>query len=64
MNVKIPLVKAYLSWVNDFLTIERFAEYYGYSIDDANQIISLGKKYHEENVEFHKLFGVSLYVVD
>ncbi len=34
----------YLSYVNDFLTVERFSEYYNISIEKANKIINLGRK--------------------
>ena len=34
----------YLSYVNDFLTVERFAEFYGLSVSNANQIIELGQE--------------------
>jgi plasmid maintenance system antidote protein VapI len=34
----------YLSYVNDFLTIERFAEYYGITEEQANEVINKGRK--------------------
>ena len=34
----------YISYVNDFLTVGRFAEYYNISIEKANKIINLGRK--------------------
>jgi|TARA_R110000787_G_scaffold37706_1_gene95576 hypothetical protein len=34
----------FIHWVNDFLTIDRFAEYYGVSDDIALKVISLGRK--------------------
>lgn len=36
-------VKLYLSYVNDFITIERFAEYYNLTLDKANFIVSTGR---------------------
>lgn len=36
--------KFYLEWVNDFLTVARFAEYHGTDIDTADKVITLGKK--------------------
>ena len=30
----------YLDWVNNFLTIEKFASYYDISIDEAKRIIN------------------------
>lgn len=37
------LEELYLSYVNDFLTVERFASYYNLSVDAAKSIISRGK---------------------
>lgn len=34
---------SYLHYVNDFLTVKRFAEYYNISIRRANQIIKIGR---------------------
>lgn len=39
----------YLSWVNDFLTVERFASYYNTSLRDANDVIERGRIIHEKN---------------
>lgn len=44
----------YLSWVNDFLTYERFAEYYGVSVEHAQKLIELGRANHEEEVRQYK----------
>lgn len=38
----------FLDWFNNFLTIKRFAEYYGMTIDDAKKLIEEGRKLHEE----------------
>ena len=38
----------YLDWVNNFLTVERFAEYYRITPPQAIAIIELGRKAHEE----------------
>lgn len=34
-----PIEQLYLSYVNSFLTVDRFAEYYGISVELANLII-------------------------
>lgn len=34
----------YLSYVNDFLSVGRFAEYHGLHIDEAATLIKLGRK--------------------
>jgi hypothetical protein len=37
----------YLSWVNDFLTVERFAEYYRIEESLAQDIINKGRSYEQ-----------------
>lgn len=34
----------YADWVNNFLTVEHFAAWYGMSIEHANEIIDMGQK--------------------
>jgi hypothetical protein len=34
----------YLDWFNNFLTVERFAEYYGMTEEHAKEIIFTGNK--------------------
>jgi len=41
------LIEMYLNYVNKFLTVEKFAEWYGLDDEDAETIINLGKKYNE-----------------
>ena len=36
----------YLEWFNDFLTIERFAEYHCIPIEEAKRVIEQGRKDH------------------
>jgi hypothetical protein len=36
-------VELYLSYRNDFLSVEAFAEYYGLSLMDANTIVRAGR---------------------
>jgi hypothetical protein len=36
-------VSMYLDWRNNFLTVERFAEYYGITLESANFIIDTGR---------------------
>ena len=38
------VVTQYLDYVNNFASVERFAEYYGYTLDSANFIINQGKQ--------------------
>lgn len=48
------LADIYLERVNNFLTIERFSEYYGLDEDDAKQLLVIAKKSHEQRVEYYK----------
>jgi hypothetical protein len=38
----------YLDWVNNFLTVERFAEYYGLDTNEAEKQILIGRKIHNQ----------------
>jgi hypothetical protein len=40
------VVKMYLDYFNNFLTVERFAEYYNLSISDAKTVIYAGRNIH------------------
>ena len=33
----------YLDWFNNFLTVDRFAEYYGLNIGQARRVIRIGR---------------------
>jgi hypothetical protein len=48
------LADLYLEWVNNFLTIEIFSEYYGLDEDDAKALLEIAKKSHEQRVDFLK----------
>jgi len=41
----------YLDWLNNFLTLERFAEYYGITLEEAAIVINTGRDDHEANVK-------------
>jgi len=53
-NIKhLPVNNAatmYLDYVNNFLTLERFAEYYGLSYTSAQRVYAVGKEVHEQRV--------------
>ena len=36
----------YLDWLNNFLTLECFAEYYSLTLDQAYDVIQWGRLYH------------------
>ena len=54
------LADLYLDWVNNFLSIERFAEYYGLDDDDARALLEIAKKSHEQRVEYLKFLEEEL----
>jgi hypothetical protein len=48
------LADVYLDWINNFLTIAVFAEYYGLDEDDAKALLKIAKKSHEQRAEYAK----------
>tara|TARA_R110000787_G_scaffold126186_2_gene237418 strand:+ start:1547 stop:1690 length:144 start_codon:yes stop_codon:yes gene_type:complete len=42
--------RLYLDWVNNFLTVKSFAEYYDLTVKEANETIDLGREVHEGRV--------------
>jgi hypothetical protein len=48
----------YLDWVNNFITIARFAECYSLSEKDAERVINIGRVIHDQNVQTYKLTGI------
>lgn len=49
LNNEIRL--AYLDWVNNFISIPAFAQYYGISEDHAVMIIRIGRDLHNAHCE-------------
>ena len=41
--------EAFLDYYNNFLTVDRFAAYYGWSTQTAKQTIEEGRALHESN---------------
>jgi hypothetical protein len=41
------IIEMYLNYVNKFITVSKFAEWYGLDEEDANVIIDMGRKYNE-----------------
>lgn len=48
--------KIYLEYLNSFLTIERFAEYYGISIENAEKLIRVCKDIREDRIAGNILY--------
>ncbi len=42
------LRQLYLDYVNDYLTVEVFAEHHGLSVGDAYLVLQAGKRLHED----------------
>lgn len=49
------IIKIYLDWVNNFLSLDKFAEHYGLDEIDANYIVEVGRKLNEEEATKNKL---------
>lgn len=41
----------YLDWLNNFLTLERFAEYYCLSVEAASELVEVCRSVHENRTE-------------
>lgn len=57
--MKTKLQAVYLDWVNNYLTVERFADDCGLTVDQAKLLIELGRSVHESEVEriCHDMIG-------
>lgn len=54
MNTCDRLQSLYLEYVNDFLTLDAFADYLFISVEEAHAIIEAGKAIHEYRVFSHR----------
>ena len=43
-------INAFLDYLNNFLTVGRFADFYGWSDENARQVITEGRALHEKKV--------------
>ena len=41
---------AYLDWWNNYLTVQRFADDYGLTVDHARMLIEIGRACHQQRV--------------
>lgn len=46
--MKNILANFYLEFINEFLTIERFAAYHDMEIEHCQTLVNMGRVYHEE----------------
>jgi hypothetical protein len=47
----MKLADLFLDYFNNFLTVDRFAEYYGLEPRVASRVIQWGRKLHEKRAE-------------
>lgn len=45
--MRINLINAYLDYVNNYLTVERYAEHNGLTVGQAKQLLELAKAVHD-----------------
>lgn len=50
-NMAEQLADLYLELVNNYLTVEKFAEHYQLTEKDAVNILSVGMRYHQKRTE-------------
>lgn len=51
INIREDLIDVYLDWMNNFVTIPAFADYYGLSEEESKKVIDLGKKIYERRLK-------------
>jgi hypothetical protein len=61
MSIQKQLIELHLDYLNNFLTIDKFSEYYNLNSIHAMMLLNIGKELHEENAEFYKQFKQELY---
>lgn len=49
--MKKILQNIFMDWFNNFLTVECFANHYGFTEEKAMRVIALGRKVHNQKVE-------------
>ena len=60
-NLKETLIALYLDWVNNYLTLETFAEHHGISKSHAYTLINRGKELYKDRLSSN--LEVSLYIM-
>lgn len=50
-ETKKHLIGLFLDWFNNYLTLDYFASDYGLTKFEAQRLINIGRKYHNENAE-------------
>jgi hypothetical protein len=52
--MKQELIKFYLDWVNNYLTIQKMSDDYGFTWEQTDCLIQIGRQLHESNVLLYK----------
>ncbi len=52
-------INLFLDYKNNFLTIEKFAEYYGFELEKANSIINQGRELNEKRATENQNFVIN-----
>lgn len=50
-NLSEQLADLYLEFLNNYLTVDKFAEHYQISEQDAVSLLSMGKEHHNNRVD-------------
>lgn len=56
--MKEKLIDLYIEFFNDFLSIDKFAEYHGITKEEAIELINIGRKYHIEKTDIQEYLTV------
>lgn len=57
--MKTQLANFYLEFINNYLTVAKFASVHDMAHDDALLLLATGRKFHEERVAIYKNTGVA-----
>jgi hypothetical protein len=49
--MKTQIADFYLTFLNDWLTVERYAEWLDMSVTDCESLLRMGRQYHGERTE-------------
>lgn len=49
--MKLDLIKFYLDYLNDWLTVEAYANHWGLSIEHCSSLLAIGRQLHIESTE-------------
>ena len=52
MGIKLALELSYLDYFNNYLTVEKYAEDNGLTLNQAELLLSIGKEIENKNYEF------------